>query len=108
LPCLCGECLLEFFAGVDAEFLVDVAEVVFDGLRAEEQRGRGLPAAAVKIAWPRITGPYPWDEVLPTDEGWAKDNLYYWLRDYRGFLEFFFSQMFAEPHSTKPIEDCIG
>jgi pimeloyl-ACP methyl ester carboxylesterase/predicted glycosyltransferase len=51
---------------------------------------------------------YPWDEVLPTDEGWAKDNLHYWLRDYRGFLEFFFSQMFTEPHSTKPIEDCIG
>jgi pimeloyl-ACP methyl ester carboxylesterase/predicted glycosyltransferase len=51
---------------------------------------------------------YPWDEVLPTDEGWAKDNLYFWLRDYRGFLEFFFSQMFTEPHSTKPIEDCIG
>ncbi len=51
---------------------------------------------------------YPWDEVLPTDEGWAKDNLYYWLRDYRGFLEFFFAQMFTEPHSTKPIEDCIG
>ena len=36
------------------------------------------------------------------DEGWAKDNLHYWLRDYRGFLEFFFSQMFNEPHSTKP------
>jgi pimeloyl-ACP methyl ester carboxylesterase/predicted glycosyltransferase len=51
---------------------------------------------------------YPWDEVLPTDEGWAKDNLYYWLRDYRGFLEFFFSQMFTEPHSTKPTEDCVG
>jgi pimeloyl-ACP methyl ester carboxylesterase/predicted glycosyltransferase len=51
---------------------------------------------------------YPWDEVLPTDEGWAKDNLHYWLRDYRGFLEFFFSQMFTEPHSTKPTEDCIG
>ncbi len=51
---------------------------------------------------------YPWDEVLATDEGWAKDNMYYWLRDYRGFLEFFFSQMFTEPHSTKPIEDCVG
>jgi pimeloyl-ACP methyl ester carboxylesterase/predicted glycosyltransferase len=51
---------------------------------------------------------YPWDEVLPTDEGWAKDNLYYWLRDYPAFLEFFFSQMFNEPHSTKATEDCIG
>ena len=28
--------------------------------------------------------------------------------DYQGFLEFFFAQMFNEPHSTKQIEDCIG
>jgi predicted glycosyltransferase len=49
-----------------------------------------------------------WDEQLDSDEGWAKYNRHYWLRDYRGFLEFFFSQMFTEPHSTKPIEDCVG
>ena len=48
------------------------------------------------------------DEVLPTDEGWPKDKFSGWLRDYRGFLEFFFSQMFTEPHSTKPTEDCVG
>ena len=48
------------------------------------------------------------DEVLPTDEGWPKDKFSGWLRDYRGFLEFFFSQMFTEPHSTKPTEDCTG
>jgi pimeloyl-ACP methyl ester carboxylesterase/predicted glycosyltransferase len=53
-------------------------------------------------------GVHPWDEELVTDEGWAKYNRWYWLRDYRGFLEFFFSQMFTEPHSTKPIEDCVG
>ena len=52
--------------------------------------------------------PDPWDEELATDEGWAKWNRHYWLRDYRGFLEFFFSQMFSEPHSTKPAEDCVG
>jgi pimeloyl-ACP methyl ester carboxylesterase/predicted glycosyltransferase len=51
---------------------------------------------------------FAWDEELDTDEGWAKYNRYYWLRDYRGFLEFFFSRMFTEPHSTKPIEDCVG
>jgi pimeloyl-ACP methyl ester carboxylesterase/predicted glycosyltransferase len=51
---------------------------------------------------------YAWDEALDTDEGWAKDNRHYWLRDYRGFLEFFFGQMFTEPHSTKPVEDCVG
>ena len=48
------------------------------------------------------------DEVLPTDEGWPKDKFSGWLQDYRGFLEFFFSQMFTEPHSTKPTEDCTG
>ncbi len=47
-------------------------------------------------------------EPLDTDEGWAKYNQHYWLRDYRGFLEFFFAQMFNEPHSTKQIEDCVG
>jgi pimeloyl-ACP methyl ester carboxylesterase/predicted glycosyltransferase len=48
------------------------------------------------------------DEVLETDEGWAKYNRHYWLKDYRGFLEFFFSQCLTEPHSTKPIEDAVG
>jgi pimeloyl-ACP methyl ester carboxylesterase/predicted glycosyltransferase len=51
---------------------------------------------------------YSWDEELDTDEGWAKYNRYVWLRDYPGFLQFFFSQMFTESHSTKPIEDCVG
>jgi pimeloyl-ACP methyl ester carboxylesterase/predicted glycosyltransferase len=51
---------------------------------------------------------YLWDEVLPTDEGWPRESLRSWLQDYSAFLEFFFSQMFTEPHSTKPIEDCIG
>ena len=51
---------------------------------------------------------HPWTEPLDTDEGWAKYNKHYWLRDYQGFLEFFFSKIFIEPHSTKPIEDCVG
>ncbi|HLH66719.1 MAG TPA: alpha/beta fold hydrolase [Solirubrobacteraceae bacterium] len=53
-------------------------------------------------------GIHSWTEELDTDEAWAKFNRNYWLRDYRGFLEFFFAQMFCEPHSTKPIEDCVG
>jgi len=60
--------------------------------------GEPLPARTV----------HPWDVELDTDEGWAKYNRFYWLRDYRAFLEFFFAQMFTEPHSTKPIEDCVG
>jgi pimeloyl-ACP methyl ester carboxylesterase len=45
---------------------------------------------------------------IDTEEGWAKMNAHYWRRDYRGFLEFFFSQAFIEPHSTKQIEDTVG
>jgi pimeloyl-ACP methyl ester carboxylesterase/predicted glycosyltransferase len=66
--------------------------------------GPGAPLAPM----PEDRMRYPWDEELGTDEGWAKDNRHYWLRDYRGFLEFFFARMFSEPHSTKPIEDCVG
>ena len=51
---------------------------------------------------------YEWDDELETDEGWAKYNKHVWLRDYRGFLEFFFARMFTEPHSTKPIEDTVS
>jgi pimeloyl-ACP methyl ester carboxylesterase len=51
---------------------------------------------------------YSWEDELDTDEGWAKHNRHYWLRDYQGYLEFFMSRMFTEPHSTKPIEDGVG
>jgi predicted glycosyltransferase len=51
---------------------------------------------------------FPFDEELDTDEGWAKENRHYWLRDWPGYVEFFISQMFTEPHSTKQIEDCVG
>ena len=47
-------------------------------------------------------------ERLDTTDGWAKFNQHYWREHYREFLEFFFSQMFTEPHSTKPIEDTVG
>jgi pimeloyl-ACP methyl ester carboxylesterase len=51
---------------------------------------------------------HTFEDVLDTDEGWAKYNRHYWVRDYRDFLEFFFSEFFVEPHSTKQIEDCVG
>jgi pimeloyl-ACP methyl ester carboxylesterase len=48
------------------------------------------------------------EETLDSEDGWAKDNARYWERDYQGFLEFFFSQVFTEPHSTKPTEDGVA
>ncbi|MFL5799149.1 MAG: alpha/beta fold hydrolase [Actinomycetota bacterium] len=48
------------------------------------------------------------NEVLPHGESWAKYNRHYWMRDYPGFLEFFFENVFTEPHSTKQREDTVG
>ena len=71
----------------------------------------GVAALAPCVPYLTPTHPnytrYPFDEPLGTDEGWAKCNIHYWRRDYRGFLEFFFSQQLPEPHSTKQIEDCV-
>jgi pimeloyl-ACP methyl ester carboxylesterase len=60
-----------------------------------------------------VVDPPPWqfqhfEDVRDTHAGWAKFNRHYWLRDYRGFVEFFMSEMFVEPHSTKQIEDAVG
>lgn len=41
-------------------------------------------------------------------EHWAKHHPDYWRASYDDFLWFFFGQCFPEPHSTKPIEDCVG
>ena len=51
---------------------------------------------------------YGFDEEYETHEGWAKFNRRYWSRDFVGFVEFFMSKMFTEPHSTKPFEDTVG
>ena len=51
---------------------------------------------------------YEWKDELDTDQGWAKFNKHYWRRDYPGFVEFFMSRVFSEPHSTKPVEDAVG
>ena len=61
---------------------------------------------------------YDFDAELDADEwcwdrasapaGWAKLSRGYWLRDWPGFAEFFFTEMFPEPHSTKQVEDTVG
>jgi pimeloyl-ACP methyl ester carboxylesterase/predicted glycosyltransferase len=57
---------------------------------------------------PEGEGSYPFEDALDTDEGWAKYNRAYWLRDWPGFLHFYQSQIFPEPHSTKQIEDGVA
>ena len=62
--------------------------------------GGGTPLAERSV--------YSWEDELDTDEGWAKYNKHYWLRDYESFVRFFMSRIFTEPHSTKPTEDGVG
>ncbi|HEY3249156.1 MAG TPA: alpha/beta hydrolase [bacterium] len=52
--------------------------------------------------------PNRFNDVLDTDEGWAKNNRYFYRRHYPEFVKFFLTEMFPEPHSTKQIEDGIG
>ena len=49
-----------------------------------------------------------WAEDTGDDEGWGRYNRSSWLRDYPGFLDFFFDQLVPEEHSTKLIEDLAG
>ena len=51
---------------------------------------------------------YGFDEILETDQGWAKYNSHHWLRDYEDFVRFFAAECTCEPHSTKQIEDFVG
>jgi pimeloyl-ACP methyl ester carboxylesterase/predicted glycosyltransferase len=59
-------------------------------------------------SWPPPWAAYDFDAVLDTEEGWAKENRHYWLRDWRGYAEFFFGELLCEPHSSKQREDCVG
>jgi pimeloyl-ACP methyl ester carboxylesterase len=67
-------------------------------------------AAGVVGIGPALVWPFPPDFDEPKDsyEGWEKVNRHYWLADYRGFVEFFMSLVFTEPHAIKQWEDGVG
>ncbi len=65
------------------------------------------PALSLTPPSPARVG-HSFEADLPAYEGWAKANRHHWARDYRDYLEFFFAEVFSEPHSTKQIEDSIA
>ena len=69
------------------------------------ERAAGVVAIGAALPWPLPPG---FEETRDTYEGWGKANRHYWLADYRGWVEFFMSQVFTEPHSTKPHEDGVA
>jgi pimeloyl-ACP methyl ester carboxylesterase/predicted glycosyltransferase len=68
-------------------------------------RAEGVVAIGTALPW---RAPSDFNEPRDSYEGWQKSNRHYWLADYRGWVEFFMSQVFTEPHSIKPWEDGVG
>ena len=66
------------------------------------------PALPLPPATPRLKAIQDFDEQRDSYAGWQTWNRHYWTEHYEDFLEFFFSQCFTEPHSTKQREDCVG
>lgn len=102
-------------AGTEAAVLVALSlgtqrALVLAGDHPARVRGLLLVAPFLKLG-PLSEGqqtPSEFHTDTGVDDGWQRYNAHSWRRDYRGFVEFFFSQVFAEPHSTKQIEDCVG
>jgi pimeloyl-ACP methyl ester carboxylesterase/predicted glycosyltransferase len=110
----------------DAVAVLDAAEVEsacvvglsMGGLRAlllatahpERVDGAFVVAPTVPLLTPGLPerDDLGFDDELDHYERWAKFNRHHWRRDYRDFLEFFFAQVFCEPHSTKQIEDAVA
>jgi pimeloyl-ACP methyl ester carboxylesterase/predicted glycosyltransferase len=94
--------------GVDRAVIVGVSM----GGRHALQLAAWYPerAAGVVAFGPALPWPIPPDFAEPKDsyEGWEKANMHYWLAEYRGWVEFFMSQVFTEPHSTKQREDGVA
>jgi pimeloyl-ACP methyl ester carboxylesterase/predicted glycosyltransferase len=100
--------------GMEQALLVGICSSSwFSFLASVNHPQRVLGVFSVATWAPYLTPPmperarFPWDQQLDSDEGWAKDNKYYWQRDYDGYLQFFFDQLLPEPHSTKQYEDSL-
>src|ERR1700744_3637189 len=69
------------------------------------ERAAGVVAIGAALPWPLPPG---FEETRDAYEGWDKANRNYWLADYRGWGEFFMSQVFTQPHPNKKLQDGGG
>jgi len=74
---------------------------------------RVLGIVAIAVGLPHLAPPHPWRvaksfvDEYEAYEGWRKENVNYWRRDYPDFARWFFGEMVPEPHSSKVIDDCV-
>src|SRR5689334_20078048 len=83
--------------GVQRALLVGLCTSSWVSLLLAARHPERVTGVASIATWvPYLTPPSPWragvdfDVPLESDEGWNKENKYYWLRDWQGYLEFFF------------------
>jgi pimeloyl-ACP methyl ester carboxylesterase len=98
--------------GIDAAVLVGLSSssgpmIVFAAQHPERVLGLVFVCPAAHVGDPGRSKYVRFEERLPTDDGWAKENIHFWRRDFRAYLEHFFGQAFPEPHSTKQIDDGV-
>jgi pimeloyl-ACP methyl ester carboxylesterase/predicted glycosyltransferase len=104
--------------GTEAAVLAGICgDGVFPSIQlAVSDPDRVLGIVAIAPGVPLLTPGHPFrvasmdvfDDVLESNEGWFKHNRQFMQKDYGAFLEFFFGEMFPEPHSTKQVEDAVA
>ncbi len=78
---------------------------------AHPERVQGIvaiaPACGLEITRPDLQLAR-WLKTFDNPQGWQKYSRHNWLHgDLDDFREFYFSEMYSEPHSTKQIEDAV-
>ena len=73
---------------------------------AAEHPQRVDAVVAMGASVPLATQPYDVDfeAVYDRPQGWERYTRHSWLTDYPGFLEWFVTMVFTEPHSSRPQE----
>ena len=104
--------------GTDAAYLVGICtDGVFPSMcLAAAHPDRVLGIVAIGTGLPLVTARHPnrteafavFNEHLDHPQGWFKFNADHIRHHYGDFLEFFFGEMFPEPHSTKQVEDAVA
>lgn len=110
--------------GTDRAVVVGLSMGACWGLQLAAEHGDRVLGSVLIGASVPLTDPHaaredaPAPEDLPASqvrflrrdplEHWAKYDPAYWRRDHEDFLWFFFGMCFPEPHSSKPVEDCVA
>ncbi|BBY92574.1 hypothetical protein MGALJ_22430 [Mycobacterium gallinarum] len=100
--------------GVEQTVLVTLSRGIEWAARvaaSEPQRIQGIFAIAPSCDIPAAGLDFEslaWSQAVDEPSGWEKYNRRHWLNGgLEDFRDFFFAQMFPEPHSTKQIEDMM-